>query len=118
MAIGIPGIDEGNFIDLMDNDEELYASVLNAYINNTPNVLNKLKKVSNETLSDYAITIHGLKGACANICAEEARKMALSLEQKSRAGDLAGVLSENEPFLKYVEELLEKLKDWFNKHQQ
>jgi len=113
MAIGIQGIDEGNFNDLMDGDEELYASVLSAYIKNTPNVLNEMKKVSNETLPSYAITVHGFKGACANVCAEEARKMALSLEQKARAGDLAGVLAENGPFIKYSEELLGRLVNWY-----
>jgi len=117
MAIGIPGIDEGNFNDLMDGDEGLYASVLRAYIKNTPAVLNKLNNVSSETLTDYAITVHGFKGACANICAEEARKMAYSLEQKSRAGDLAGVLAENEPFLKYIEDLTINLQDWLQKQQ-
>jgi len=117
MAIGIPGIDEGSFNDLMDGDEDLYASVLSAFINNTPAVLNKLRKVSNETLADYAITIHGFKGACANICAEEARKTALSLEQKSRAGDLAGVLAENGQFIKNIEDLMIKLKDWFKTRQ-
>jgi len=117
MAIGIKGIDEGNFNDLMDGDEDLYVSVLSAYIKNTPDVLNKMRKVSNETLADYAITVHGFKGACANICAEEGRKMALSLEQKARAGDLAGVLAENEPFIKYAEELLGRLKDWYKTRQ-
>jgi HPt (histidine-containing phosphotransfer) domain-containing protein len=117
MAIGIPGIDEGIFKDLMDGDEELYVSVLNSFITKTPDVLSKLATVTKETLPEYAITVHGLKGACANICAEEARKMAYSLEQKSKAGDLAGVLAENGPFLKYVEDLMVKLKDWLKKHQ-
>jgi len=117
MAIGIPGVDEGIFNDLMDGDEELYLSVLSSFVSKTPSVVNKLKDVSNETLGDYATRIHGFKGACANICAEEARKMAFSLEQKSRDGDLAGVLAENGPFLKYIEDLMVKLEDWLKKRQ-
>ena len=117
MAIGIPGIDEGIFNDLMDGDEELYSSVLSSFIDKTPSVLSKLATVSKETLADYAITVHGFKGACANICAEEARKKAYSLELKAKAGDWAGVQAENGPFLKYVEnELMPKLKDWYGKH--
>jgi HPt (histidine-containing phosphotransfer) domain-containing protein len=116
MAIGIPEIDEGNFNDLMDGDEGLYASVLSSFIDKTPAVLSKLAAVSKETLPDYATTVHGLKGACANICAEQARKMAFSLEQKSRAGDWAGVQAENGPFIKYVEDLMVKLKDWYKNH--
>ena len=117
MALNIPGIDENIFGDLMDNDEELYVSVLSSFIDKTPSVLAKLAAVTQETLPEYATTVHGLKGACANICAEEARKMAYSLEQKSRAGDLAGVMAENGPFLKYVEDLMPKLKGWYSKHQ-
>ena len=116
MAIGIPGIDEGIFNDLLDGDEELFVSLLTSFTNRTPSILSKLATVSKETLPDYANTVHGVKGACANVCAEEARKMAFSLEQKSRAGDLAGVLAENGPFLKYMEELIGKLKDWLKNH--
>jgi len=116
MAIGISGIDEGIFNDLMDGDEELYLSVLSFYIDKTPVVLGKLAAVTKETLADYAITIHGFKGACANICAEEARKKAYSLEQKAKTGDWAGVQAENGPLLKYIEELLPKLNDWYGKH--
>jgi HPt (histidine-containing phosphotransfer) domain-containing protein len=116
MAIGIPGIDEKIFSDLMDNDEELYASVLSSFIDKTPSVLSKLSTVSTETLADYAVTVHGLKGACANICAEKARQMAYSLELKAKAGDLAGVQAENGPFLKHVEDLMPALKDWYSKH--
>jgi HPt (histidine-containing phosphotransfer) domain-containing protein len=117
MALGIPGIDEGTFQDLMDSDEELYGSVLSSFVSTTPAVLSKLAAVTKETLADYANNVHGFKGACAAICAEEARKMALSLEQKSRAGDFAGVQAGNEPFLKYVEDLMVKLQDWLKNHQ-
>jgi HPt (histidine-containing phosphotransfer) domain-containing protein len=115
MALNIPGIDEGVFSDLMDSDEDLYVSVVDSFITKTPDVLKKLATVTKENLADYAITVHGLKGACANVCAEEARKMALNLEMKSKAGDLATVQAENGAFLKYVEDLLVKLKDWHSK---
>jgi len=116
MAIGIPGIDEGIFNDLMDGDEELYVDVLSSFIEKTPSVVSKLAAVSQDTLAEYATNVHGFKGACANICAEEARKMAYSLEQKARAGDLAGVQAEIGPFLKYIDGLMPKLKEWYGKH--
>jgi HPt (histidine-containing phosphotransfer) domain-containing protein len=117
MAIGIPEIDEGSFNDLYDGDEELYGSVLSSFISKTPSVLSKLSTFSNETLAAYADTVHALKGACANICAEEARKMALDLELKAKAGDLAYCQSKNGAFLKYVGDLMPKLQDWSAKHQ-
>jgi len=116
MAIGIPGIDEAIFNDLMDGDEELYVSVLSSFIEKTPSVVSKLASVSKETLAEYAVNIHGFKGACANICAEKARQMAYSMELKAKGGDLAGVQAEIGPFLKYIDELMPKLKDWYGKH--
>ena len=116
MAIGIPGVDEGAFQDLMDGDEDLYMSVLSSFIETAPAALSKLAAVTKETLADYAVTVHGFKGACATICAEKAKKKAFSLEQKSRAGDWAGVQAENGPFLKYIDELMPKLKEWYSKH--
>ena len=116
MALGIQGVDEESFNNLMDGDEALYISILSSFLSKTPEVLTKLAAVTEETLGEYSKTVHGLKGACANVCAEEARKMAFSLEQKSRAGDWAGVQAENEPFLKYVEELMVRLRDWLKKH--
>jgi len=117
MLIGIPGIDEETFKDLLDGNEELFISLISSFVSTTPSAISKLTNVSKETLPDYAKNIHGLKGACANICAEEARNMAFSLEQKSRDGDLDGVLAENGRFLKYLGELTGNLEKWLKNHQ-
>jgi len=112
MLIEIPGIDETAFKDLLDGNEELFISLISSFINKTPSAISKLTPITQETLPEYARNIHGLKGACANICAEEARKMALSLEQKAKNGDLNGVLAENGDFLKYLDELMGNLQKW------
>jgi len=117
MAIGIPGIDEGIFKDLMDGDEDMFATVVSTFVDKTPGSLAKLANPTKETLADYAVLVHGVKGACASVCAEEARKMAFDLEQKSRAGNLDGVLAVNGAFIKHTEDLIIKMKDWLKKHQ-
>jgi HPt (histidine-containing phosphotransfer) domain-containing protein len=117
MAIGIQGIDEGIFQELLDGDEDLFKTVISTFVNKTPGSLAKLASPTKETLADYAILVHAVKGACASICAEEARKKAFDLEQKARAGDLAGVQAGNGDFLKYAEELIVRLKDWLGKQQ-
>jgi len=116
MAIGLKEIDENIFQELYEGDVDVFKSVLHSFIEKTPSVLNKLSAVTKENLADYATTVHGLKGACATICAEEARKAAFSLEQKSRAGDLNGVLAENKVFIKMVEDLLGDLQNWVKGH--
>jgi HPt (histidine-containing phosphotransfer) domain-containing protein len=112
MAIGIPGIDEGSFNDLYDGDEEIYTDVLKSFVDKTPAVLDTLKTITAENLKAYADNVHGLKGACANICAEEARKKALDLELTAKKGDLAYCQANNGAFLKYIEDLMPKLKAW------
>jgi HPt (histidine-containing phosphotransfer) domain-containing protein len=112
MNINIPGLDVQKGMDLYDDDEEIYFIVLNSWVNNTPASLDKLRNVTAETLSDYAITVHGVKGTSANIGAEEIRQMGLKLEEMSKAGDINGVLALNDTFLKKADELVINIDKW------
>jgi len=116
MAIGIPGVDEAIFNDLLDGDEDLFKTVLITFVEKTPISLAKLANPTKETLEDYRILVHAVKGACANICAENLRKKAFDLEMRAKAGDLAGVQAGNAPLIKEVEEIIEKAKDWLKNH--
>jgi len=116
MAIGIPGIDETIFNDLLDGDEDLFKTVLSTFVDKTPGSLAKLANPTKETLEDYRILVHAVKGACANICAEDLRKKAFDLETKAKGGDLAGVQAGNGALIKEVEEMVEKAKVWLKSH--
>jgi HPt (histidine-containing phosphotransfer) domain-containing protein len=116
MAIGIPGVDEAVFNDLLDGDEDLFKIVLITFVEKTPISLAKLTNPTTETLGDYRILVHAVKSACANICAEDLKKKAFNLEQLAKAGDLAGVQAGNASFIKEVEEIIEKSKDWLKNH--
>jgi hypothetical protein len=118
MAIGIPGVDEHIFLDLFEGNMELFVSVLRIFADKAPVTVDSLRNVSQATLPDYAINIHALKGACANVCAEEARKAALELEMTAKAGDLAGVLARNEAFLKKMDELLANVQKWLKNYRE
>jgi len=112
MKIEIPGLDVQKGLELYDDDEELYFIILRSYVKNTPGVLDNLRDVTSETLSDYAITIHGVKGTSTNIGAEDLRKAALELELLAKAGDLAGVQAVNEAFIKQGETLIAEIQSW------
>jgi len=116
MAIGIPGVDEAIFNDLLDGDEDLFKTVLSTFVDKTPGSLAKLANPTQETLENYRITVHAIKGACANICAEDLRKKALDLEMKAKGGDLAGVQAGNGALIKEVEEMVERSKVWLKSH--
>ena len=112
MKIEIPGLDVKKGLELYDDDEELYLIILRSYVKNTPDVLDKLRDVSSDTLGDYAITVHGIKGTSTNIGAEDLRKAALELELLAKAGDLAGVQAGNEAFIKKGEVLISDIRSW------
>jgi len=116
MAIGIQGVDEAIFQDLLDGDEDLFKTVLASFVDKTPGSLAKLANPTKETLEDYRILVHAVKGACATICAEDLRKKALNLEMLAKGGDLAGVQAGNAPFIKEVEEIIDRSKNWLKSH--
>ena len=112
MAIQIPGVDIEKGLALYDEDEDLYVIVLSSYAKNTPAVLDRLRSVSAETLAEYAANVHGVKGTSTAIGAEELRKNALKLEMMAKAGDLAGVLAENDAFLNQADTLVRDVQAW------
>ncbi|MDR2476582.1 MAG: response regulator [Treponema sp.] len=98
--------------------EEAYLEILRSYCVHTPALLEKLNQLAapfpeKETLGDYVITVHGLKGSTLGICAEGAGKQALELEQAARSGDAKFIESNNGPLIKTIEDMLKKLQELF-----
>ena len=114
--INIPGVDEETVNSIYGGDMDIYFIVLKSFLDNTPIVTDKLRSVSKETLYDYAINVHGLKGVCASIGAEKVREKAFNLETAAKAGDLALVLAKNDELIKDVEILAADIKAWLKKH--
>jgi HPt (histidine-containing phosphotransfer) domain-containing protein len=116
MALNLQGVDEAKFQELMDGDEDLFITVLTTFVEKTPGTLAKLANPTKETLEDYRILVHAVKGACATISAEELRLKAYDLEMKAKAGDLDGVLAGNAALLKEVQEMVDRGKVWLKSH--
>ena len=116
MIIEIAGVDAKKGLDLFEGDVDTYIDILRSYITNVPDTLNKMRNVSEKTLQDYAIRVHGVKSVSETIGAEEARKTAKQLEEMAKGGDAAGVLARNDTFIKYVENLINVIKIWLEKY--
>jgi signal transduction histidine kinase/CheY-like chemotaxis protein/HPt (histidine-containing phosphotransfer) domain-containing protein len=116
--IKIPGIETENGLALFDGNTEIYLLALQSYVNNTPAVLDKLRTVNKESLSEYTINVHGIKGVSANIGAEKLKIMAAGLEAMAKAGDVQGLSVWNEPFLEYADNLIETIRDWLKEHKE
>jgi HPt (histidine-containing phosphotransfer) domain-containing protein len=111
-VVKIPGVNEEKVLDLYEGDTELYLKALEAFVVNTPKLLDRMQAVSEETLKDYIACLHGLKGVCTTVCVEEARKKAVYFETIAKAGNISGVLAGNESFLNYMRDLLVDIQNW------
>jgi CheY-like chemotaxis protein/HPt (histidine-containing phosphotransfer) domain-containing protein len=116
IVIDIPGVDAELGLSLYGGELDIYLPILRSYASNTPAVLDKLKSVSEETLSDYAISVHGLKGTSANIGAETTRETAMNLERLAKSGDLEKIASINERFIKDTENIVDNIRSWFKQY--
>jgi len=110
--IKIQGVDIERGISLYGGDEKMYIELLRSYVTFAPESLNKLRTVSKETLSDYVISVHGLKGTNAGIGAEEIREQAQNLEKLSREGDIEKVLTLNGKLIEDTETVVRNIKEW------
>jgi signal transduction histidine kinase/DNA-binding response OmpR family regulator len=89
--------------------EKSYLEILNSFLKHTGELLVKMENVSRETLQAYAITVHGLKGSCYGICADETGDKARELELAAKAGNFERVSESNAEFIASVNKLLDDL---------
>jgi PAS domain S-box-containing protein len=116
IVIDIPGVNTKKGLSFYGGEIDIYLSLLRSYVSNTSKLLKKLKAVSKETLPDYVISVHGLKGTSAGIGAEIIRENALNMEAISRAGDLDGVLSGNDKLISDTEIIVANIKTWLEQY--
>jgi signal transduction histidine kinase/CheY-like chemotaxis protein len=108
-AASIEGIDWQAGLDYFSGDRDVYLSVLRSYVDNTAHLINTISHVTAETLSDYAIHVHGIKGSSYAIEAREIAKQAEELEHAAKAGDLQ-IVNRNTPlFVENTRKLLNTL---------
>jgi len=111
----IPGINMQQAMEQLGDDEEILEMTLQSFVNNSPSVLEKLRSFTVEKVADYVIYVHGVKGICRNICAEETAEMAARLEQAAKAGDVDFIKGNNDALISKVEKLIADTKVWLSK---
>jgi len=104
-AGSIAGLDMEKGLERFSGDDEAYKHVLRSYAANTRPLLKKMMGVNKDNLADYAITVHGIKGASWGICAETVGNNAQALEKAAKEGNIDFILSNNAAFIETVEKL-------------
>ncbi|MDR3355383.1 MAG: response regulator [Synergistaceae bacterium] len=113
------GILNGRYIEGIDMsaykkrfyDEGSYIEILRTYCLHTPALLDKMREVTLETLKDYAVTVHGLKGSSYGIFAMTVARGAEILEHAAKSGDFEMVMANNASLIENTEKLLADLNE-------
>jgi hypothetical protein len=70
-----------------------------------PALLDKTRNFKNDSPGDYTITVHGIKGSCCGICADDAGRQAAALETAAKNGNAEVILAKNGGFILRMERL-------------
>jgi CheY-like chemotaxis protein len=95
-------------------NEEEEVEFLHSFINNTPKLIELARNINQNNLSDYIINIHGIRGSCLNVKANDLANKANELEKAAKSNDLDYILKNNISFLESVEEFIAKAKSTVN----
>jgi HPt (histidine-containing phosphotransfer) domain-containing protein len=106
LGAGLAGLDMEKGIECFGGDEESYFEVLRSYAVNTPSLLEKVKTVSPESLAEYAITVHGIKGSSLGIVANEVGNQAEALENAAKSNNYDFISANHPVFLESAWKLI------------
>ena len=90
-------------------DVDIYTTVLECYVSNTPNILETIKGIEEEGLKDYIVAIHGIKSSSYGIGANEIGEMARDLEAAAKGGEVDYITTKTPQFISKVERLIEEI---------
>ena len=109
----ISGIDYEKGIQRFSGDEESYSNVLRSYASNMRPLVDSIRNVTRDNLAQYAITVHGIKGASRGICAEQLGIKAEALEKAAKSGNIDFVAANNTAFIEDTGKLVDDLEEMF-----
>ncbi|MDR1296034.1 MAG: response regulator [Deltaproteobacteria bacterium] len=105
----IDGLDLVKGLARFENKPSIYLPLLKSFTRHSPLLVDELKNPAEGTLGQYAIKVHGFKGACAGICAHKVAALALAQEMAAKKPDLAAVVEQNDDFVAAAEILIREI---------
>jgi len=112
---GIEGINIQKGLSRFRDDKKAYINVLRSFAKNTAPLLETLQNVDKNNLTEYAVTVHGIKGSSGSICADETAKIAESLEKAAISGNYDYIISNNTNFITTVQNLISNITTMLHK---
>ncbi len=104
--------DKSILLDVLSGDEELLKTILQGFLEDTPNQINTLKEAQRSgDASQIARQAHPLKSASSSVGATVMQELALQIETEGEAGNLEQTASLIDVLERAFEELKSVLKD-------
>jgi len=107
----INGLDIPKGIKRFDGNEKTYLDVLRSYAASVSSMLDKIETVNEETLADYIIKVHGIKGTSFDIFAGAVAEEAKNLEAAGKAGDLEFIKANHRAFMEKARNLVSGIEE-------
>jgi HPt (histidine-containing phosphotransfer) domain-containing protein len=99
----IPGLNIAEGLARICNDEESYLHILRTYVTHITNFIETARKEACGNLHEYRIAVHGIKGSCRGIGADELGLRAEELETAAKRKDIPFIQNNTGSFLLSVE---------------
>jgi len=109
--VTVEGLNIEKGVERFGGDKETYFHILRTFVPTTTDLLDSIKYVSEETISEYAITVHGIKGSSRGICAFDLGDLAERLELAAKAGDFEFVTANHPPFMEAAYGLMSRMSE-------
>jgi signal transduction histidine kinase/FixJ family two-component response regulator len=106
-SVPVKGLDAEMGLERFGGDGKSYMESLRSYVVHTPALLDAARNA--ESLQNYAITVHGVKGSSYGIAANDIGRKAEKLEHAAKAENADFVNSENEGFIQAAEQFISSL---------
>ena len=111
-GVKIDGLSAEKGLKRMRGSEASYIQILKSFISGSRPLLATARSASRDSLAGYAIAVHGIKGAAANIGADGLAGMAKALEEAAGKGDFDSVKAGNEAMVDAAEKLIGDLREF------
>ena len=117
-GLHVNGINFTKGLARFGGDATTYLNVMRTFMHNVPLILGKVETVPKGELREYTIAVHGIKGSCYGICADETATLAEALESASKVEDREFLAANNGAFIKNVRQLLADINEVITKSQE
>ncbi|MDR1893531.1 MAG: response regulator [Spirochaetales bacterium] len=111
----VEGLDIAKGLLRFDNNEATYLDILHSFYSQIKKAIEKVRNFSPDSLGEYRITVHGLKGTGYTVGADALGRLAESLEKAATNRDIATIETLNEELLSKLEGLISGLEVFLEK---